>query len=106
MNIKIKISVPEFRQKLAAFKDHHAKLDKFMKNLETAIKAITMVSWVSPASKALLVKLNALLSTVRTALRIVAKYISDLENAIKLFSAVEDRAKQKMDSLKTDIFNV
>jgi len=106
MNIKIKVSIPEFKAKLASFKDHHARLTKFMNNLETVIKAIAQVSWVSPASRALLTKLQALLQTVRTALKIVEKYISDLEAAIQQYNQVESRVTDKVNNLQTDVFNV
>jgi len=104
MVVKIKISIPMFRSKLAAFRQHRQKLMTFMNSLEQAINVIATVSWVSPASKALLVKFRALLQTVKTSLRIVDKYISDLEEATKMFSDAENRIEQKINALKTDVF--
>jgi hypothetical protein len=101
---KIRISIPMFRRKLDAFRRHRQELLTFMNNLEIAVNAIATVAWVSPASKALLVKLRALLETVKVSLRIVEKYISDLETAMQQFSAVEDRIEQKVNALKTDVF--
>jgi len=106
MVVSIKVSIPEFRSKLAAFRDHRQRLVKFIDNLERVINVISKVSWVSPASKALLVKFQTLLKTVRTALKIVEKYISDLENAIKMFSDAEARIEQKVNSLRTDVFGI
>ena len=102
----IKISIAEFNSKLSAFNDHRQRLVKFLDNLERVMNALATVSWVSPASKALLVKFRALAQTIRTALKIVEKYISDLETAIKVFSAAEQRMEQKVNSLKTDVFGI
>ena len=108
MNATIKVSIPEFRSKLAAFKDHRQRLVNFITKLEQAIKAISQVAWVSPASKALLVKYQQLLTTVRTALRIVEKYISDLEDATKLFTEADARVMDNINALTdgSDIFKV
>jgi len=75
-----------------------------MTNLERAVQAIAKVAWVSPASKALLAKLQLLLQTVQTSLRIVDKYISDLEEATRMFTQAEQRIEQKVNALKTDVF--
>jgi hypothetical protein len=37
-------------------------------------------------------------------IRIVEKYIFDLEEAIRLYTEAELRAKQRVGSLKTDVF--
>jgi DNA repair ATPase RecN len=104
MTIKILVKIAVFKSKLEAFRKHRQELLTFMNNLETAVNAIATVAWISPASKALLVKLQALLQTVKISLRIVEKYISDLEIAMQQFSAVEDRIEQKVNALKTDVF--
>jgi len=102
----IKISIPEFRSKLEAFRNHRQRLIAFMNNLENAINVIAKVAWVSPASKALLAKFTMLLQTVRTSLRIVEKYISDLEEATRMFTDADSRVAQKIDTLKTEVFGI
>ena len=103
---RINVSIPEFQSKLSAFRDHRQKLMTFMDNLDRAVKAISTVAWVSPASQALLVKFNGLLQTVRTSLRIVEKYISDLEEATRMFTDADSRVSDKVNSLKTEVFGI
>jgi hypothetical protein len=104
----ITVDIEEFRRRLAAFRDHKAKLLRFLDNLERTITAIGTISWVSPASKILLGKLQILVTTVRTALRIVDKYISDLEEATRLFTAADVKISDRMQSLNAgeNIFGI
>jgi len=62
------------------------------------------VAWVSPLSLILLRKFKGLYKTIEISIRIVEKYIFDLEEAIRLYIEAENRAKQRVGSLKTDVF--
>jgi len=78
----------------------------FMDNLDRTVNALATVAWTSPASAALLAKFATLLQTVRTSLRIVEKYISDLEEASRMFTDADSRVTDKVNSLKTEVFGI
>ena len=105
-NKRIKVSIPELRNKVASFKDHLRKLERFLKRLDDVITTLSQISWVSPATRALSVKFKLLYKTVEVSLRIVEKYIFDLEEAIKLYTETENRVTDKVNNLQTDVFNV
>ncbi|MCL2820291.1 MAG: hypothetical protein FWD38_05610 [Oscillospiraceae bacterium] len=100
----INVSMGEFDSKLGAFRDHRAKLQSFIEKWEAMIDAITTVAWLSPASAALLVKFRTLIAAVKVSLQIVDKFIQDLEEAKRLFTAVDNRAEQTANSLTTSAF--
>jgi hypothetical protein len=102
--MRIIVSIPELRRKVAQFKEHQRELEKFLRDLNRAISLVSTVAWVSPLSLILLKKFKRLYKTVETSLRIVEKYIFDLEEAIRLYIEAENRAKQRVGSLKTDVF--
>ena len=102
--MRIIVSIPLLRIKVAHFKEHLRTLERFLGNLDRAITAISRVAWVSPLSQILLGKFKLLYRTIEISLRIVEKYIVDLEEAIRLFTEAELRAKQRVGSLKTDVF--
>jgi len=103
---KITVSIPEFQRKLSAFRDHRQKLVTFIDNLDRTVTALATVAWTSPASAALLTKFASLLQTTRTSLRIVEKYISDLEEASRMFTDADSRVSDKITGLKTEVFGI
>ena len=102
--MRIIISIPALRRKVVQFKEHLRELEKFLRDLDRAISLISTVAWVSPLSLILLRKFKLLYKTIEISLRIVEKYIFDLEEAIRLYIEAENRAKQRVGSLKTDVF--
>ena len=101
---RITVNIPELRRKVAQFKEHLRSLERFLRDLDRAITAISRVAWVSPLSMILLRRFKRLYRTIEISLRIVEKYIFDLEEAIRLFIEVENRAKQRVGGLNTDVF--
>jgi len=93
-------------KKIQSFIGKLQTLKKVMNAIDMTIKALSTVSWVSPASKALLAKYNLLLKQIQEAIRIVDEYIHDLMVVRTSYGNIEKALQDRVSGLRTDVFGV
>ena len=106
MSAVLKVDVSIVIRKLDSFRGKRQTLMNVMQMIRAKMIALATVSWISPASAALLQKFLQFYKQLEEALRIVEEYIHDLEVVAEAYTKIEDRLKDKASGLRTDIFGV
>lgn len=82
------------------------RLRTTIQNIEAIMRRLTTVSWLSPSSRLLQTKFQALLLVIQRALRIVEQYIADLDRVIEEVRRAGRMTESRVEVLRTDdVFN-
>jgi len=106
MSAKLKVDLGLATRKLESFKSTRQKLSAIMQAVKAAMIALATVSWISPASAAILQKFLQFYRQLEEALKIVDEYIHDLQVVLDQYTAIEQRLQEKAKGLRTDVFGV
>ena len=103
---KIVVDLDVIDRKIQSFEGKLSSLRRLMEGIELAMRILSTVSWVSPASWGIYQAFRLLYNQILEAIRIVEEYIHDLSVVRQQYGEIETVITDRVRALPTDVFGI